>query len=155
MKHASFYLVAPNQQLSTITTQEELICSLVYKIWRDKKKRVLIACANKKQAIRLDNILWKSLPYSFIPHNITNEGPKHGAPVELTWEDSCSNKKYDVVINLLTKCSNYILSFYNIIDFVPIEESSKKLARERYKQYREQGFKLHTIKLSHPQVKYH
>ncbi|VFP88555.1 DNA polymerase III subunit chi [Candidatus Erwinia haradaeae] len=155
MKHASFYLLAPNQQLSTITTQEELICSLVYKTWHYKNKRVLIACKNKKQAIQLDDMLWENLPYSFIPHNIANAGPKHGAPIELTWEDFCSNKKYDVVVNLLTKCSNYILSFCEIIDFVPLEESSKKLARERYKQYRNQGFKLNTIKLSQPQIKYH
>ncbi|VFP86479.1 DNA polymerase III subunit chi [Candidatus Erwinia haradaeae] len=149
MKHVSFYLLARNQQLFTITTQEELICKLVYKTWYNKKKRVLIACKNKKQAIRLDNILWKNVPYSFIPHNIANEGPKHGAPVELIWEDSYSSKKYDVVINLLTKCSDYILSFYEIIDFVPLEESSKMLARERYKQYHKQGFKLNTIQLSH------
>ncbi|VFP87592.1 DNA polymerase III subunit chi [Candidatus Erwinia haradaeae] len=148
MKHATFYLLAPDKSLGDITIQEEFICSLVYQKWHDEDRRIVIACENKTQAIALDNALWKSLPYSFIPHNIADEGPKHGAPVELTWSDACSNKTYDVVINLLTQCSDYILSFFEVIDFVPLAESCKQFARERYKQYRQQGFQLHTVQLS-------
>ncbi|XNM63724.1 DNA polymerase III subunit chi [Escherichia coli] len=48
-------------------------------------KRVLIACEDEQQAIRLDEALWTRPPESFVPHNLAGEGPRGGAPVEIAW----------------------------------------------------------------------
>jgi len=50
----------------------------------------------------------------------------------------------DLLINLQPQLPEYINSFNQIIDFVPVEERPKALARERYKQLRQLGWTLST-----------
>ena len=38
----------------------------------------------------------------------------------------------------------FIASFNQVIEFVPVDETEKIQARERYKQYRQQGWQLST-----------
>ncbi|VFP80220.1 DNA polymerase III subunit chi [Candidatus Erwinia haradaeae] len=147
MKHVTFYLLRSNPLSRIMYDIEQLVCNLVYIQWRDKNKRIIILCINKEQAIRLDEKLWQWTDKSFLPHNLAGEGPKHGAPVELTWPQNHLNTSYDLLINLLPKFIKYINSFHEVIDFVPYEESHKNLARERYKDYRRLGFNLYIQKL--------
>ncbi|VFP83353.1 DNA polymerase III subunit chi [Candidatus Erwinia haradaeae] len=148
MKKATFYLLWSNPPSEEIDDQEKWICGLIHAKWRSSRKRIIIACINKTQAIRLDEALWRWSPYTFLPHNLIGEGPMHGAPVELVWPKKNLNTSYDILINLLPECIDYASSFSEIIDFVPSEESCKKLARIRYKKYRNLGFTLFTRPLS-------
>ncbi|WP_073961163.1 DNA polymerase III subunit chi, partial [Sodalis-like endosymbiont of Proechinophthirus fluctus] len=109
-----------------------------------KRKRVLIACENDAQALRLDEALWAHDPNAFVPHNLAGEGPRCGAPVEICWPQRRGNAPRDLLISLLPTCADFASTFHEVIDFVPNEDALKQLARDRYKAYRSVGFQLTT-----------
>ncbi|AIN47202.1 DNA polymerase III subunit chi [Candidatus Palibaumannia cicadellinicola] len=145
MKQVTFYLLDQHVIINGLITMEQLACNLAVLHWR-AGKRVLIACENYKQAIKLDNALWTQTPAAFIPHNLVGEGPQDGAPVEIYWPHQHRHVPRDLMVNLLPAYIDFALSFHEVIDFVPDEEYLKQLARKRYKAYRSVGFQLITAK---------
>lgn len=149
MKNATFYLMDNDTVADGLNAVEQLSCSLAAERWRDGK-RILIACENEQQAIRLDEALWARDPHSFVPHNLAGEGPRSGAPVELSWPGKRGSSSRDLLISLLPQFADFATAFYEVIDFVPYEASLKQLARERYKTYRVAGFHLTTATWAAP-----
>ena len=94
MKNATFYLLETDTPVDGLSAQEALVCDLAGARWREGK-RVLIACADEAQAIRLDEALWQRPADAFVPHNLAGEGPKYGAPVELAWPQRRGNAPRD------------------------------------------------------------
>ncbi|MDC9581878.1 DNA polymerase III subunit chi [Xenorhabdus sp. PR6a] len=155
MKNATFYLLeklllekqSPEKLSPELSSPEDLqphewlACQLAADQWR-AGKRVLIACENQQQAEKLDEALWQREPNQFVPHNLAGEGPRYGAPVELCWPQKRSHAPRDVLITLLPHFADFATAFHEVIDFVPIDENLKQLARERYKSYRSVGFNL-------------
>lgn len=139
MKHATFYLFKHKYQTGTLSAYEAVACAVAVDSWRHGK-RSLIACDNYEQAQRLDQALWQSPPYTFVPHNLAGEGPDVGAPVELCWPDLHSNTPRDLLITLQLTFVNFATEFHKVIDFIPCEELLKQIARNRYKLYRSIGF---------------
>lgn len=82
MKNATFYLLDNDTTVNGLSAVEQLVCEIAAERWR-AGKRVLIACEDEKQAIRLDEALWARPAESFVPHNLAGEGPRGGAPVEI------------------------------------------------------------------------
>lgn len=105
-------------------------------------EKILIFCENEIQAQKLDKFLWKRNPYRFIPHNLTKKGPCYKFPIELCWIQTYKNTKRYILINLQIIFSKFLIQFEEIYDFVPNNEKLKKLARERYKNYRKFKFNL-------------
>jgi len=143
MKNATFYLLENATPVDGLSALEALVCQLAATRWRDGA-RVLVACEDEAQAIRLDEALWQRPASAFVPHNLAGEGPKYGTPVELAWPQRRSNAPRDLLINLLPQVADFATAFHEVIDFVPYEESLKQLARDRYKAYRRVGFHLNT-----------
>lgn len=143
MKKATFYLLESDQAGDSLSSREALACTLAATLWR-AGKRVLVLCDAQEQAFRLDEALWQRPAEAFVPHNLAGEGPRYGAPVELAWPGKRGNAPRDVLINLLPDVADFASAFYEVVDFVPYDETEKQLARERYKTYRSIGFQLTT-----------
>ncbi|KLU17673.1 DNA polymerase III subunit chi, partial [Proteus mirabilis] len=103
---------------------------------------ILLVCESQAQAELLDEALWAREPHQFVPHNLAGEGPRYGSPVELCWPGKRGNAPRDLLINLQSQFVDFATAFHEVIDFVPIDEQLKQLARERYKIYRSVGFTL-------------
>ncbi len=142
MPQAQFYLiqeaVPENDELSLV---ENKACDLATSYFRAGKK-VLLWCENKEQAERLDDALWQRDGNAFVPHNLAGEITKIPTPVELAWAGKRNSQRRDVIINLSVQVPEFINSFNHAIDFVPLDEAKKVLARERYKYYRQLGWQL-------------
>ncbi|WP_075182792.1 DNA polymerase III subunit chi [Pantoea sp. 1.19] len=151
MKNATFYLLNTDAQSDNLSTVEALVCDLAALHWRSGK-RILIACEDEQQAIRLDEALWQRPANAFVPHNLAGEGPKYGAPVELAWPQRRGNAPRDLLISLLPQLADFATAFHEVIDFVPHDDAQKQLARERYKAYRSVGFHLNTAAPPQPQT---
>ncbi|MGG2141581.1 DNA polymerase III subunit chi [Symbiopectobacterium sp. RP] len=143
MKNATFYLLEHSDDVDGLSACEALACELAAERWRSGQ-RVLIACEDEQQALRLDDALWQRDASAFVPHNLAGEGPRQGAPVELAWPQRRGSTSRDVLISLLPQFADFATAFHEVIDFVPHEESLKPLARDRYKAYRSFGFQLTT-----------
>lgn len=142
MKQVQFYLL---KQVDTdINSVEIQACELAASAWR-LGKRVLIVCETEQQALNIDEMLWARDPDSFVPHNLSGEITTYPTPIEIAWKGKRNSQRRDLLINLQTELPDFINSFNQIIDFVPLEENAKAQARERYKQYRQLGWQLETV----------
>lgn len=142
VKQVKFYLLS---QLGSddLSAAEAMACELAAQAWRSGK-RVLIACETEQQALNIDEALWVREPDSFVPHNLAGEFTQYATPIEICWQNKRNAQRRDFLISLQTNLPDYINTFTQIIDFVPIDEKEKAQARERYKQYRQLGWQLVT-----------
>lgn len=141
MKQATLYLLEHDRQIGMLSAHESVACDVATERWRSGK-RLLIACESKEQAQRLDEALWQREPNTFVPHNLTGEGPNSGAPVEVCWPGKRGNAPRDLLIALQPQFADFAADFYQVVDFVPYQDTLKELARDRYKAYRSIGFHL-------------
>ncbi|HDL5699315.1 TPA: DNA polymerase III subunit chi [Mannheimia haemolytica] len=143
MKQVQFYLLS-QADAAELSAAEMQACELAAQAWR-LGKRVLIACETEQQALNIDEALWARDPDSFVPHNLSGEITTYPTPIEIAWKGKRNAQRRDLLISLQTELPEFIGSFTQIIDFVPVEETAKAQARERYKQYRQLGWQLETI----------
>ncbi|HHT7764424.1 DNA polymerase III subunit chi [Pasteurella multocida] len=136
-KHAQFYLLSEQAQM------EKMACDFAASAWR-LGKRVLIACETEQQALDIDEALWAREADEFVPHNLSGEVTIYATPIEVSWKGKRNAQRRDLLINLQAEVPDYVSSFIQVIDFVPVEEHLKVLARERYKQLRQLGWQLST-----------
>lgn len=123
----------------------KLACEQATLCYRNQQK-VFVYTDTQQQAEQIDELLWSFEPDSFVPHNLLGEGPKYGAPVEISWQAPTSYRQ--VLINLASQVPPFAQQFNQIYDFVPLDEQLKQLARQRFKQYRAQQFQLDTKTVS-------
>ncbi|MDH2925287.1 DNA polymerase III chi subunit [Nicoletella semolina] len=143
MKQVQFYLINEVEQ-GTIASEEFLACELAAKAWR-VGKRVLISCESEEQALNIDEALWARQADDFVPHNLSGEVTTYATPIEITWAGKRNAQHRDLLISLQKNVPDFINSFNQIIDFVPVDETLKIQARERYRHYRQLGWHLETI----------
>ena len=146
MKKVFFYLLENQKPASEscVLYHEKLACEKIAEIWQ-ANKRILVACQDQQQAERIDEYLWQLDTDHFVPHNLAGEGMKGGSPVEICWPQKRSNGNRHVLINLQEQFPEFAAVYSDIVDFVPVDERLKELARTRYKLYKEAGFNLKTI----------
>lgn len=146
MKKVIFYLLENQKPASEsgVLYHEKLACEKIAEIWQ-ANKRILVACQDQQQAERIDEYLWQFDTDHFVPHNLAGEGMKGGSPVEICWPQKRSNGNRHVLINLQEQFPEFAAVYSDIVDFVPVDERLKELARTRYKLYKEAGFNLKTI----------
>ncbi len=105
-----------------------------------QNQRVFIYTQDQKSAEQVDELLWAFDSDSFVPHNLSGEGPKQGAAVEISHQ--APRGRRPVLINLSSTVPNFANQFQLIVDFVPSDETLKQLARERFKTCRQLGFQV-------------
>ncbi|GLX79178.1 DNA polymerase III subunit chi [Thalassotalea insulae] len=132
-----FYLL--NKETSADKLQLALLhsCFQAAYFYR-QQQRVFIYCQDQAQAHQIDELLWSFEPDSFVPHNLSGEGPKQGSAVEISWQPPTNRRP--VLINLTSTVPTFAHQFSQIVDFVPSDEQLKQSARERFKAYRQLGF---------------
>ncbi|WP_439256761.1 DNA polymerase III subunit chi [Lonepinella sp. BR2271] len=143
-KIAKFYLIKPTLSPNTLSGEMALACDLSAQLWR-QGQRVLIACETEQQALDLDEALWARDPEQFVPHNLSGEVTNFATPIEISWIGKRNAQRRDVLINLQQTVPDYVSAFNQVIDFVPVDEEHKALARERYKQYRQMGWQMEMV----------
>lgn len=140
----SFYLLndARQNELSTTPAHFALACQLCADLYR-AKQRVFVYTADQQQAEAFDELLWQFDAERFVPHNLSGEGPKYGAPVEISWQ--APKQARPVLINLADTVPAFANRFTQIIEFVPADAQLKAQARERFKHYRQLGVNPQTV----------
>lgn len=142
MTSVCFYL------LDDLATSDWLpfVCQLIAE-QADQRRRLAVRAQSREQAEALDELLWQRPPDSFIPHNLVGEGPAQGTPVLLGWSQPLHQYqgRRQVLINLRADLPERPEQFQHIIDFVPVSKTERNQARDRYRNYRQQGMSLETL----------
>lgn len=138
--HVEFYVFenAQEQQINVA------LCHLVEK-WYSERLTVAILCQSIQDAQKLDELLWSFNDQSFVPHELLTPAPT-AAPVLLCHDLAALKQPMDVIINLSTSIITAIQPTQFIAEIVFPEQTMQQLARDHYKQYRDLGLQLKTIK---------
>lgn len=142
MPKIDFYILAENEPKSHF----QFACRLIEKAHKNKH-RIYIHTDSEADAHQIDEMLWTYREDSFLPHNLYGEGPEPAPPIQIGF-NATPEKHRDILINLSKQIPAFFKQFNRVLELVPSESSLQEAARERFKQYRAQGFEITTHKLN-------
>ncbi|MCB1672301.1 MAG: DNA polymerase III subunit chi [Gammaproteobacteria bacterium] len=109
--------------------------------------RVHLLARDAAQLKLLDELLWQFQAESFLPHQcLTGESVEADIRVTLGVTDQLPGQR-DILINLRDSVWEQHRQFPDIREIVPADAEQRKLGRQRYRYYQEQGYELETMKL--------
>lgn len=120
-------------------------CQLIEKAYTDNRK-VFIYLNSSEEAERMDTLLWTFREDSFIPHNVYNANDDSPPPVQIG-HGAKPQHHQDILLNLSRELPAFFAQFTQVIEIVFSDPHVQQLARERYKQYRDQNCELNTFKI--------
>ena len=142
MPKIDFYILSEGDN----KTRLQFACRLIEKAYKSKH-RIYIHTDDQKDAHELDEMLWTYREDSFLPHNLYGDGPEPTPPIQIGFAVT-PLKQRDILINLSSEIPAFFQQFNRILEIVSNVPATQESARERFKQYRGQGFELNTHKLS-------
>ena len=141
MTRVDFYLTG-----ETSNTDKDLaVCKLTHKAFH-LGHEVYILTASPEESAQLDRLLWTFSAGSFIPHAVDTGQAEKKYPV-LIGEHEPPESWQDVLISLTATVPECFSRFSRVVEVVGSTPEGKQQARERYRFYRERGYRLHTHNL--------
>ncbi len=119
-------------------------CQLIEKVYAEQKN-IFVHTETHAEAERFDALLWTYRDDSFIPHALFQPHDDHSPPIQIGFGDA-PNKQLDTLLNLSQAIPAFYKQFNHVIEIVFPDPIVQQSARQRYKQYREQGCEITTIK---------
>lgn len=140
MSRIDFYILPESGNQS----RPQFACALTAKAWK-AGNRVGLLAADRDQAGDLDNLLWTFRDISFVPHALAGSSEAADVPVLIGWNDSAvlNEAGVDVLINLADNMPSAAAKFDRIAEIVGGNDAERSAARQRYREYRDQGHELH------------
>lgn len=109
-----------------------------------KHRQITILEHDEHQASKVSEALWYGKPEDFLPTLVANHELAKHTPVLVNWHESQLIQD-DMLINLTVKEPKFFSRFTQLVEIVSGDEQDKKLARERYKFYRDRGYEIKNI----------
>lgn len=126
------FYVLPSKEAEA---REHFIAKLVNKIYQEARQcDIRMDTSDAMQ--RLDTRLWDFKPHSFIPHAVEQEMP---APIQL-WVADIPQPGSDVLLNIHPSFPDNFTRYQRTIEVLDQSEALIQRGRERWKQYKSQGF---------------
>jgi DNA polymerase III subunit chi len=138
MTRIDFYFNVSNKQTLII----DLVTSAL-----SKHRQVTIFEDDEDKANTVSNDLWYIAPESFLPSTLAFDNLAKDTPVVVQWHENLSYQD-DMLINLTAKEPIFFSRFTQLVEIVTDDEQDKKLARARYKFYRDRGYEIKNIDLT-------
>jgi len=142
MARVDFYVLQRVDERSRYT----LACKLAEKAYR-LDNTVYIHTRNRSDAAQLDELLWTFRDGSFVPHcvNGSTDGTET-SPVTIGSEIDGIEPR-DLLINLCDEIPAFADSFPRVAELVTSDEECRRLSRQRFVEYRNQGHSIQTHNL--------
>jgi DNA polymerase-3 subunit chi len=123
----------------------QLACKIVDKATQ-LDHHVFIHSTSDDEARQLDDLLWTFSQGSFIPHRVVRGEP--GEPpleaVLIGVNQPPSPGRWDVLINLAASVPEFFSRYERVAEVVDANAIRREQSRERYRFYRDRGYKLNT-----------
>jgi DNA polymerase-3 subunit chi len=118
-------------------------------------QQVFIRSSTEGEARQLDELLWTFSESSFVPHRVVPPGAGAAAaeadaslePVLVGVEEGPVRGRWDLLINLGEDVPAAGGRYARIAEIVDADPGRRQRGRERYKHYRDEGYKLVTHEL--------
>ncbi len=141
MTQVDFYIVGSDSDDARLA----LACKIVDKATQ-QDRHVFIHSTSDDEALKLDALLWTFSDGSFIPHRIVR-GEIEKAPLEpvlIGVNQAPGSGRWDVLINLAADVPEFFSRYERVAEVVDANAVRREQSRERYRFYRDRGYKLNT-----------
>jgi DNA polymerase-3 subunit chi len=122
-----------------------LACKIVDKATQ-LDNHVFIHATSDGEARQIDELLWTFSQGSFIPHRIVRgeltESPLE--PVLIGVNQQPGTGRWDVLINLAGDVPEFFSRYQRVAEVVDANATRREQSRERYRFYRDRGYRLNT-----------
>jgi DNA polymerase III subunit chi len=109
----------------------------------EQGQHVYLRTESADETRRLDDLLWSFNDRGFLPHEIARPAipPPHSRVMIMLGEGDAPTSHRQLLVNLSATPADTD-NYERVAEIVDIDPERKRLARERYKQYRERGCTL-------------
>ena len=141
MTQVDFYILDSDSDDARL----QLACKIVDKATQ-LDHHVYIHSTSDDEARKLDELLWTFSQGSFIPHQVVRSELKSPAlePVLIGVNQPPGPGRWDVLINLATDVPEFFSRYERVAEVVDANTVRREQSRERYRYYRDRGYKLNT-----------
>ena len=111
-----------------------------------RSQHVFVNATSDTEAGTLDELLWTLIQGSFIPHKVVR-GTPDAAPIEpvlIGVQQQPLGKRWDLLINLAPEVPEFFSRYERVAEIVDGNTARREQSRERYRFYRDRGYKLNT-----------
>ena len=141
MTQVDFYILDSDSDDARL----RLACKIVDKATQ-LDNHVFINATSENEAKQLDELLWTFSQGSFIPHRVVRdelaEAPRE--PVLIGVNRPPAPGRWDVMINLAADVPEFFSRYERVAEVVDANATRREQSRERYRFYRDRGYKLNT-----------
>ena len=120
-------------------------CRLIEKIYK-QGNRVFVLLDTLPDVQDFDQLLWTFSQSSFVPHAMEGTPDVENVPVVVGQQ--AAETGANVLVNLGEHMPPEAEQFPRVAEVIAQDDGSKRAGRERFRQYREQGFELKTHEIS-------
>ena len=141
MTQVDFYILSSDSDDARL----QLACKIVDKATQ-LDNHVFIHSASEGEARQLDELLWTFSQGSFIPHRVVQSEPASPPlePVLIGVNHPPGPGRWDVLINLAADVPEFFSRYERVAEVVDANPVRREQSRERYRFYRDRGYKLNT-----------
>ena len=126
--------------------RQTLACKLAEKAYR-LENTVYIHTKSPDEAAQLDELLWTFRDGSFVPHCLSNRSDGLEASPVMIGSETDGIESRDLLINLCDEKPLFADSFPRVAELVTSDENCRRLSRQRFVEYRNQGHSIQTHNL--------
>jgi DNA polymerase-3 subunit chi len=127
---------------TSVADKLQTACRVASKVYSLGHK-IVIFCPDADVANRIDRLLWTHPPTGFIPHCVTGNALAGVTPIVIDFRGDAPPHD-EVLVNLTTQWPPFFARFERLVEIVSADDEDVRLARERYKFYRDRGYELRT-----------
>jgi DNA polymerase-3 subunit chi len=122
-----------------------LACKIVDKATQ-LDHHVFIHSTSDDEARQLDELLWTFSQGSFIPHRVVRGELEQPAlePVLIGVNQAPAAGRWNVLVNLAADVPEFFSRYERVAEVVDANTLRREQSRERYRFYRDRGYKLNT-----------
>jgi DNA polymerase-3 subunit chi len=99
------------------------------------------------QARELDELLWTFRQGSFLPHSLSTSATDAQAPITIGYDEP-TDVSGDLLINLADAIPPFFDRFTRVAEIIDGTQESRRLGRERFSFYRDNGYEPNTHEIS-------
>ena len=109
--------------------------------------RVFAFCPDQEASQKFSRLLWTAPALSFIPHCAPDDRLAAVTPV-IVDHDGANLPHDQVLLNLRAEWPPFFSRFQRLIEIVCLDDDDRRLARERFKFYRDRGYEIRSHDMS-------
>jgi DNA polymerase-3 subunit chi len=108
--------------------------------------KIFLLTGSASQSLELDKLLWSFKKEAFLPHNVLDDSRQAVAPI-IIGDQLPETTSDDLLINLGNNFPTAVGKFKRVAEVIDASDNIRQAGRQRFSQYRAQGFAPETHKI--------